>query len=95
MSEAGKLKVHRLVMGIDCGHVVNPDQVAAQVEGSVAFGLTAALYGECPVENGRMTALNFVSDTPGLSNVVCLQKPFRPNELMAAIEAAHSTSPVM
>jgi isoquinoline 1-oxidoreductase beta subunit len=59
VSDAGKLKVHRLVMGLNCGHVVNPDQVAAQVEGSVAFGLTAALYGECPVENGRMTALNF------------------------------------
>jgi isoquinoline 1-oxidoreductase beta subunit len=61
VSDAGKLKVHRLVMGLDCGHVVNPDQVAAQIEGSVAFGLTAALYGECPVENGRMTALNFDS----------------------------------
>jgi isoquinoline 1-oxidoreductase beta subunit len=59
VSEAGKLKVHRLVLALDCGHVVNPDQVAAQVEGSVAYGLTAALYGECPVENGRMTSLNF------------------------------------
>jgi len=59
VSEQGKLKVHRMVMALDCGHVVNPDQVAAQVEGSVAFGLTAALYGECPVENGRMTSLNF------------------------------------
>jgi len=59
VSDAGKLKVHRLVLALDCGHVVNPDQVAAQIEGSVAFGLTAALYGECPVENGRMTSLNF------------------------------------
>jgi isoquinoline 1-oxidoreductase subunit beta len=61
VDDAGKLKVHRLVLALDCGHVVNPDQVAAQVEGSVAYGLTAALYGECPVENGRMTALNFDS----------------------------------
>jgi isoquinoline 1-oxidoreductase beta subunit len=59
VSDQGKLKVHRMVLALDCGHVVNPDQVAAQVEGSVAFGLTAALYGECPVENGRMTSLNF------------------------------------
>jgi len=59
VSDAGKLKVHRLVLALDCGHVVNPDQVAAQIEGSVAFGLTAALYGECPVENGRMSSLNF------------------------------------
>jgi len=42
-----------------------------------------------------MTALNFVADTPGLSNVVCLQKPFRPHELMAAIETARSASPVI
>jgi len=41
-----------------------------------------------------MTALDFVADTPGFSNVVCLQKPFRPNELIAAIEAARSSSPV-
>jgi isoquinoline 1-oxidoreductase subunit beta len=48
-----------MVLGTNCGHAVNPDQIAAQVEGSVAFGLTAAFYGECPVENGRMTSLNF------------------------------------
>jgi DNA-binding response OmpR family regulator len=39
-----------------------------------------------------MTALDFVSATPELSNVVCLQKPFRPNELIAAIEAACAPS---
>jgi isoquinoline 1-oxidoreductase beta subunit len=55
----GKLKVHRMVLAVNCGHAVNPGQIAAQVEGSVAFGLTAALYGECPVESGRMTNLNF------------------------------------
>jgi isoquinoline 1-oxidoreductase subunit beta len=59
VSDAGKLKVHRLVLALDSGHVVNPDQVAAQIEGSVAYGLTAALYGECPVDKGRMTSLNF------------------------------------
>lgn len=40
-----------------------------------------------------MTALDFVADMPGLADVVCLQKPFRPNELMAAIETARSASP--
>ncbi len=59
VSPEGKLKVHRMVLALDCGHAVNPDQIAAQVEGSVAYGLTATLYGECPVENGRMTSLNF------------------------------------
>ena len=44
---------------LDCGHAVNPDQIAAQVEGSVAYGLSAAFYGDCTVLNGRMTELNF------------------------------------
>jgi len=59
VSPQGKLKVHRLVLALNCGHAVNPDQIAAQVEGSVAYGLTATLYGECPVKDGRMTDLNF------------------------------------
>ena len=40
-------------------HAVNPGQIEAQVQGSVAYGLSAALYGEMRVENGRMTNLNF------------------------------------
>jgi isoquinoline 1-oxidoreductase subunit beta len=61
VSPQGKVKVHRMVLALDCGHVVNPGQVAAQVEGSVAYGLSATLYGECPVKDGRMTSLNFDS----------------------------------
>ena len=59
VSPQGKLKVHRIVLACNCGHTVNPGQIEAQAQGSVAFGLTAALYGEMPVENGRMTSLNF------------------------------------
>jgi isoquinoline 1-oxidoreductase beta subunit len=73
----GTVKVHRIVLALDCGHVVNPDQVAAQVEGSVAYGLTAALYGECTVQNGRMTELNFdryqilrLADMPKVETVI-------------------------
>jgi isoquinoline 1-oxidoreductase subunit beta len=55
----GKVKVHRMVLGVNCGHAVNPDQIAAQIEGSVAFGLTATLYGEMTVKNGRMAETNF------------------------------------
>ncbi len=55
----GAVKVHRMVLALNCGHAVNPGQIAAQVEGSVAYGLTATLYGECTVENGRMKELNF------------------------------------
>jgi isoquinoline 1-oxidoreductase beta subunit len=59
VSPQGALKVHRMVLGVNCGHAVNPDQIAAQVEGSVAYGLSATLYGECTVERGRMVELNF------------------------------------
>jgi len=49
------------VLALNCGHAVNPDQIAAQVEGSVVYGLGATLYGEMTVENGRMRELNFDS----------------------------------
>jgi isoquinoline 1-oxidoreductase subunit beta len=61
VSPQGKLKVHRMVLALDCGNAVNPDQIAAQVEGSVAMGLTATMYGECKVKDGRMVDLNFDS----------------------------------
>ncbi len=69
---SGKVKVHRMVLALNCGHAVNPDQIAAQVEGSVAYGLSAVLYGECPVENGRMTSLNF--DTYQLARLAEMPK---------------------
>ena len=59
VSAEGKLKVHRLVLATNCGHAVNPDQIAAQVEGSVAMGLTGALYGEMTIEKGRVVEDNF------------------------------------
>ena len=55
----GELKVHRLVLALNCGHAVNPHQIAAQVEGSVAYGLTATLYGENTIKNGRVVEDNF------------------------------------
>ena len=59
VSPAGKLKVHRMVLALDCGHAVNPDQIAAQIEGSVAYGLSATLYGENNIKNGRIAEVNF------------------------------------
>jgi isoquinoline 1-oxidoreductase subunit beta len=59
VSAEGKLKVHRMVLALNCGHAVNPQQIACQVEGSVAFGLSAALYGESTVKDGRMVESNF------------------------------------
>jgi isoquinoline 1-oxidoreductase beta subunit len=55
----GQVKVHRVVIAVDCGQVVNPDTVAAQMEGGMVYGLTAALYGEITVKNGRVEQRNF------------------------------------
>jgi isoquinoline 1-oxidoreductase subunit beta len=55
----GTLRVDRVVVAIDCGQVINPDTVIAQMEGGVAFGLTSALYDEITIENGRVQQSNF------------------------------------
>jgi isoquinoline 1-oxidoreductase beta subunit len=55
----GKVRVHRVVCAIDCGVFVNPDTVKAQVEGSIVWGLTAALYGEITIDRGGVKQSNF------------------------------------
>jgi isoquinoline 1-oxidoreductase beta subunit len=59
VSENGTLKIHRIVAATDPGYAVNPQQIEAQVEGSFAYGLSAALYGECTLKDGRMEQENF------------------------------------
>jgi isoquinoline 1-oxidoreductase subunit beta len=59
VSSDGVLKIHRIVAATDCGHAVNPQQIEAQVEGSFVYGLSAALYGECTVKDGRIEQTNF------------------------------------
>lgn len=61
VDEGGHVQVHRVVCAVDCGRMVNPDGVIAQVEGSVIFGLSAALYGEITLENGRVQQRSFGS----------------------------------
>ena len=55
----GELKVDRVVCAIDCGTAINPNTVAAQVQGGVLFGLSAALYGEITLKDGRVQQSNF------------------------------------
>ncbi len=55
----GNVKVHRVVCAVDCGRVINPDIVKAQMEGGIIFGLTAALKTEITLENGRVQQKNF------------------------------------
>ena len=59
VSDAGKLKIHRIVTALDCGYVVNPDNAISQTEGNTAFGLNYALYGEITVKDGRVEQSNF------------------------------------
>ena len=59
ISQAGELRVDRVVSAIDCGHVVNPLTVAEQMESSVVYGLTAALYGQITITDGRVAEGNF------------------------------------
>jgi isoquinoline 1-oxidoreductase subunit beta len=61
VSNAGEVRVQRVVCAVDCGTVVNPDTVRAQVEGAIMFGITAALYGEITLKNGRVEQGNFDS----------------------------------
>lgn len=59
VSEQGAIRVHRAVMAVDCGQVVNPDTVRAQMEGGLVFGLTAAMYGQITIAGGRVQQSNF------------------------------------
>ena len=77
VSTQGVLKIHRIVAATDCGVAVNPQQIEAQVEGSFAYGLSAALYGACSVKDGRIAQTNFheypvvrMGDMPKVETIV-------------------------
>jgi isoquinoline 1-oxidoreductase beta subunit len=59
VGQDGAVRVHRVVCAIDCGTVINPDMVEAQMEGGIVFGLSAVLKGEITLENGRVQQSNF------------------------------------
>jgi isoquinoline 1-oxidoreductase subunit beta len=71
VAQDGTLKIDRVVVAVDCGQVINPDMLEAQVQGGVIFGLTSALYNQITIENGRVQQSNFddypvirITDTP-------------------------------
>ena len=77
ISGDGALKIHRIVAATDCGYAVNPQQIEAQVEGSFVYGLSAALYQECTVKDGRIEQTNFhnypslrLADMPAVETIV-------------------------
>jgi isoquinoline 1-oxidoreductase subunit beta len=59
VSKDGTVRVRRVVCAVDCGTVVNPDTVQAQIQSAIIFGITAALYGEITLKDGRVEQTNF------------------------------------
>ena len=59
LASDGSVKVHRVTCAVDCGVAVNPDVIRAQMEGGIAYGLSAALYGEVTLDKGAVQQTNF------------------------------------
>jgi isoquinoline 1-oxidoreductase beta subunit len=59
VTETGVVRVKRIVSAVDTGIVINPDTVVAQLQGGIIFGLSAALWGEITIKNGRVEQSNF------------------------------------
>ena len=59
VDETGEVHLRRVTSAVDTGIAVNPDTIAAQLQGGLVFGLTAALYGEVPISKGRVRLSNF------------------------------------
>ena len=57
--KSGDVRVRRVVSAVDCGTVVNPDTVKAQIESGLVYGISAALWGEITVKNGRVEQSSF------------------------------------
>jgi len=73
VSKVGEVRVHRVVLAVDCGTEVNPDTLKAQAEGGIIFGISGALWGEVTLENGRVQQSNFhdvrvlrINETPAI-----------------------------
>jgi isoquinoline 1-oxidoreductase beta subunit len=61
VAKDGAVRVRRVVCAVDCGTVVNPDTVRAQIQSGIIFGITAALYGNITLKDGRVEQTNFDS----------------------------------
>jgi isoquinoline 1-oxidoreductase beta subunit len=59
VTRSGEVRVHRIVSAVDCGTVVNPEIVKAQVQSGVVYGISGALWGQITLKNGRVEQSNF------------------------------------
>ncbi len=73
VSKDGEVMVRRVVCAVDCGQIVNPDTIVAQMEGGIIFGMSAALWGEITLKDGRVEQQNFndyrvlrINETPAI-----------------------------
>ena len=79
MSRDGAVRVRRVVCAVDCGTVVNPDTVQAQIQSAIIFGITAALYGEITLKDGRVEQSNFDSyQMLRMNEAPVIEGPHRP-----------------
>ncbi|ULJ74013.1 molybdopterin-dependent oxidoreductase [Rhizobium gallicum] len=65
VGDNGRLRIERIICAVDCGQVINPDTVEAQIQSGIVYGLSAALYGRITVANGAVVESNF-DDSPVL-----------------------------
>ena len=84
LRDDGSVKVEKVVCALDCGRVVHPDNAASQVESGIIYGLTAALYGQISIEDGKVKESNFhdyemvrLSETPDIESIL-LESPGAP-----------------
>jgi isoquinoline 1-oxidoreductase beta subunit len=77
VGDKGEVRLHRVVAALDTGHVVNPEILRAQVESGIVYGLTATLYGQITIEDGRVRQSNFddyemlrLADMPAVETVL-------------------------
>ena len=59
VTDKGEIRVKRIVCAVDCGSIINPDTVTAQIESGVVYGISGALWGEITLRNGRVEQSNF------------------------------------
>ena len=59
VTKEGEVRVRRVVCAVDCGQIVNPDTIVAQIEGGIIFGISAVLWGEITLKDGRVEQNNF------------------------------------
>lgn len=77
LTDAGEVRVENVVCAVDCGRVIHPDAAASQIEGGILYGLTAALYGQITIQDGKVLEGNFhdypmlrLADSPSIEVIL-------------------------